>query len=210
MNSIEPEFWEQRYQAGRMPWDANGVPAAVLDYIRRGRPNGRVLIPGCGSGYEVRAWHAAGWEVTAIDFSPAAVAHACGLLGELGARVRVADFFGDGLGEGYDLIYERTFLCSLPTERWSAYAQRMANLLRPGGALAGFFFYGQDPEPPPYPLTPDSAAALFGNKFRLVEDRAIPSDESLALYAGAERWQVWQKPELTLRSFAPASHDARL
>jgi SAM-dependent methyltransferase len=210
MESTEPEFWEQRYQTGRMPWDANGVPRAVTNYILRGPPNGRVLIPGCGSGYEVRAWHAAGWEVTAIDFSPAAVALACGLLGELGGRVRVADFFGDGLGEGYDLIYERTFLCSLPTERWSAYVQRMAELLRPGGVLAGFFFYGQDPEPPPYPLTLDTAAELFGKNFRLIEDRAVPADESLALYAGAERWQVWQKPELTLSGSPPALNHARL
>lgn len=196
MESVRPEFWEQRYRAGRLPWDAGGVPPALAAFLgRRGPAGRRVLIPGCGSGYEVNAFAAAGWSVCAIDFAPAAVERARRVLGAAGACVRQADFFTDDSGAEFDLIYERTFLCSLPPPRWADYARRVAALLRPGGALAGIFFHGQEPEPPPYPLTPAAAAALFGTALALVEDEAIPAADSLPLYAGGERWQVWRRRE---------------
>jgi thiopurine S-methyltransferase len=172
------------------------VPAPLVAFAAQLPPRGRVLIPGCGSGYEVRLFQAAGWEADAIDFAPGAVERARAVLGELGARVRQADFFADDLGAGYDLVYERTFLCSLPPACWPAYAARVAQVLRPGGALAGVFFYGHEPEPPPFPLNASEASALFVPALELVEDRPIPADDSLPLYAGGERWQVWRRKEI--------------
>ncbi len=194
MESARPEFWEQRYRAGRLPWDAGGVPPALAAFLERtGSGTGRVLIPGCGTGYEVNAFLVAGWKACAIDFAPAAVERARAVLGAAGACVRQADFFADALEAEFDLIYERTFLCSLPPACWENYARRVAALLRPGGALAGIFFHGHEPEPPPYPLTPASSSSLFGAAFELVEDEAIPAADSLPLYAGGERWQVWRR-----------------
>lgn len=189
--SDESDFWEQRYRADRTPWDAGGVPAALHDFLRTERSPGRVLIPGCGSGYEAAAFATAGWEVTAIDFSPAAVARAKAVLGPLGDCVREADFFVEPGEASFDLVYERTFLCSLPPARWPEYAMRVAGHLRPGGRLVGLFFYGDDPEPPPYPLTDASAQALFGSTFMCHRRRSIPAEQSLPLYAGAERWEIW-------------------
>jgi SAM-dependent methyltransferase len=190
-NSELPEFWNERYQAGRAPWDQAGVPSALADYLRRCPSAGTVLIPGCGSGYEVKAFHDAGWKPTAIDFSPAAVDRARALLGPLGAAVHRADFFGRELRGPFDLVYERTFLCSLPPERWPAYAERVSALLNPNGRVAGLFVYGEETEPPPFPLTVSVAATVFA-KFALIEDIPIPAENSLPLFAGRERWQVWQ------------------
>ena len=197
MDSTQPEFWDQRYRDDRLPWDTRGVPLALADYLRSAPAAGRVLIPGCGSGYEVRAFHEAGWDILAIDFAPSAVARAKELLGELGTRVRPADFFTDDIGIGYDVIYERTFLCSLPPSRWEDYVRRTAKLLRPGGALTGIFFYGEDPEPPPFSLTPATARMLLGGKFELTNDQPIPPAQSLPLYVSGERWQVWRRRELS-------------
>jgi len=204
MDSSHPDFWDARYRAGRMPWDAQGVPSSLIDFLRRQPKPGRALIPGCGFAYEVRSLHEAGWDVTAIDFSPAAVSRASLLLEELSGRVRIADFFRDELPGDFDLIYERTFLCSLPLSLWPDYAERTATLLRPGGVLAGIFFYGDDPEPPPHPLTPATAERLLGHHFRLIEDRPIPADQTLPVYGGAERWQVWQR--LRSSSAPPSGH----
>ena len=74
-NGATVEFWDSRYRSGKTPWDYGGVPAALLNYLQTAQP-GRVLIPGCGSGYEVRAFHERGWDVLAIDYSPAAVERA--------------------------------------------------------------------------------------------------------------------------------------
>jgi SAM-dependent methyltransferase len=211
MDSTHPDFWETRYRAGRTPWDLRGVPPALEEFLRRGlatclvteptapaadsgaRPAPRVLLPGCGFGYEVAAFHAHGWKPLAIDFAPAAVERARAQLGPLENCVQQADFFGESLEGPFDLIYERTFLCSMPLERRAAYASQMARLLRPGGLLAGIFFSATEFEDgPPFPIAPEEAHRLLA-AFELIEDRPIPADQSLPLFAGQERWQIWRR-----------------
>jgi SAM-dependent methyltransferase len=190
MKSTEMEFWDGRYRSGRMPWDLQGVPLALQNYLQTATP-GQVLIPGCGSGYEVRAFYERGWDVLALDYSPAAVKRACGILGALADKVLLADFFKhDFAGRKFDVIYERTFLCSLPPEVWPDYARRMAELLARKGGLIGLFLYGHEDEPPPYPLTEVEAKQLFSGRFMHVVDQ--PVTDSLPLFAGQERWQVWE------------------
>ena len=191
MDCTRPEYWDVRYRAHRIPWDLHGVPPALAGYLRRTAKPGAALLPGCGSAYEIKAFCDLGWTALAIDFSPAAVERARSFLGPLAATVRLADFFTDELGGPFDLIYERTFLCSLPPARWPDYSRRMAQLLKPGGLLAGIFAYGEEPEPPPFPITAPAARELFGGAFRLIEDEPIPDEDSLPLFAGMERWQVW-------------------
>lgn len=192
MDWDQPEFWNARYEAGRMPWDMHGVPVALERFIAKVSSPGRVLIPGCGSGYEVRAFAKAGWDVVAMDFSEAAVARARAELGVLGDCVKCGDFFGEKFSGTFDLVYERTFLCSISPSRWNEYGSRVAASLRPGGLLAGVFFFGHDPDPPPFGLIDDSAKSLFGSRFILTEDEAIPAHESPPIYGGNERWQIWR------------------
>ena len=191
-DSTQPDFWNIRYAAGKTPWDFGGVPAALRSFLARVETPGRVLIPGCGSGYEVQAFHDAGLDVTAIDFSPVAVERAGRILGPLRGCIIPGDFFThDFAGHNFDLIYERTFLCSLPPARWRAYAARMAELLNKGNVLAGIFLYGNEPEPPPYPLTEPQARDLLENNFELL--RSEPVSDSLPLFQGMERWQEWRR-----------------
>jgi hypothetical protein len=191
------EFWDSRYRAGRMPWDLVGVPNALTRWLSTFPSPGRALIPGCGSGYEVQAFHDANWDVMAIDYAPAAVARARTGLGALGDKVLLADFFAHDFGEEkFDVIYERTFLCSLPPERWPAYACRMAELLVDRGELVGIFFYGDADKPPPYPLTEETAQRTLGERFIRTVDETVT--DSLLLFAGRERWQIWQNRDATI------------
>ena len=186
------ECWDSRYRTGRTPWDFQGVPKALMDWLAAARSPGCVLIPGCGFGYEVRAFHEAGWEVTAIDYAPAAVERAREALGELGEKVVLADFFTHDFGvKPFDVIYERTFLCALPPKLWPAYARRMEVLLSAPGKLIGTFFYGSNDDPPPYPLTAKVADAILGERFERTVDAA--ASDSLPMFAGQERWQIWEK-----------------
>jgi SAM-dependent methyltransferase len=192
-DSTQPDFWTVRYARGRTPWDFGGVPAAVKLFLASSSPPGSVLIPGCGSGYEVQAFHAAGYDVTAIDFSPAAVDQAKQILGVLAERVLLGDFFAYDFGPRcFDLIYERTFLCSMPPSRRPDYANRVADLLSTRGRLIGIFLYAEQSAPgPPYPLTEKQAERLFANQFRLVRSELVT--DSLPLFRGMERWQEWLK-----------------
>ena len=111
-------------------------------------------------------------------------------LGALARFVVLGDFFTYDFGAtDFDLIYERTFLCALPPDLWPAYVNRMAQLLRPKGKLVGVFLYGEQDEPPPYPLSSEKARELFGKKFSLI--KTLPVSDSLPLFGGNERWQEW-------------------
>lgn len=193
-DSSRTQFWVKRWEAGKLPWDLGHVPPDLTAFLTRaGLAPSRALIPGCGSGYEVQAFHQAGFDVEAIDFSGPAVAHAREVLGPLGDRVIQGNFFKhDFAGRRYGLVYERGFLCSLPPERWPDYIARMSELLLPGGRLVGLFLYGTEPEPPPFPLTDETAQALFGRTFRLIKSEAAAAD-TVPVYRGLERWQEWER-----------------
>lgn len=191
-----PAFWDARFDADFTPWDQGGVPQSLVGYVAQNPAPKKILIPGCGAGHEVRFFANAGWDVTAIDFSPAAVARAKQLLGTLGDRVREEDFFGAALGrERVAVIYERAFLCALPKQRWSAWAARVAELISPGGRLIGFFFFDASESGagrgPPFGIAPGALDALLTPYFERIEDCA-PGD-SIPVFAGKERWQVWQR-----------------
>ncbi|TAK91153.1 MAG: methyltransferase domain-containing protein [Verrucomicrobia bacterium] len=191
-DSSQTVFWTKRWEVGKTPWDLGGIPPALASYLHRTHTATTALIPGCGTGYEVRAFHEVGYDVSAIEFSAPAVAHAREVLGPLGERVIHGNFFKhDFAGKQYGLIYERGFLCSLPPTRWPDYAARMASLLPVGGKLVGLFLYGEEPQPPPFPMTKESAAYLLGKTFRLVYDE--PVAESVPVYQGLEHWQEWER-----------------
>lgn len=193
-DSFRTQFWVRRWEREKKPWDLGHIPPNLAAFLARaGQAPARVLVPGCGTGYEVTAFHQAGHEVEAIDFSGPAVAHARSVLGLLGDRVIHGNFFKHDFGERrYGLIYERGFLCSFSPAHWEEYVARMADLLAPGGRLVGLFLYGHEPEPPPYPLTDETAAAVLGGSFRLVNAETAAAD-SVPVYQGKERWQEWEK-----------------
>ena len=184
-------FWDERFDRNFTPWDKGGVPAALQDFVAQVSPNSVVLIPGCGSAYEVAYLSEAGCDVTAIDFSPAAVTAARALLGQWATRVEQADFFTFAPPKPPDIIYERAFLCALPPRMHAAIAARWAALLPPGGLLAGFFYFDDAPKGPPFGIAAPQLDALLKPFFERIDDRAVM--DSIAAFASRERWQVWRR-----------------
>jgi hypothetical protein len=60
-----------------------------------------------------------------------------------------------------------------------------------GGLLAGFFFYPSNPKGPPFGTSPEELHALLDRRFELREDHTAA--QSLLVFAGGERWQVWER-----------------
>ncbi|MFZ2854516.1 MAG: methyltransferase domain-containing protein [Rhodocyclaceae bacterium] len=189
-----PDFWDQRFRTGVTPWDAGKAPQALREFAA-GYPAAdtpHVLIPGCGSAWDAAFLDSCGWHVSALDFSAAAVEAARLTLGEAWrGKLLCADFFTFSPEQRFDLIYERAFLCALPRALWPAYAPRMAELLPPGGLLIGSFFIADQPKGPPFGILAHELDALLTPHFTRREDR--PVDDSLPVFAGCERWQVWQR-----------------
>jgi SAM-dependent methyltransferase len=186
----DPDFWDLRYQASFSPWDAGRVPAQLAAFAKRAK--GRVLVPGCGSAWDVRCFAESGWHVLGIDFSEEALAAARPVLGAHAARIRRADFFAPIPEAPFDVVYERAFLCALPRRLWPAWASRMAELVKTGGSLAGFFYFDEGERGPPFPLHGDEElVALLAPAFTRLEDAPVP--DSIPVFQGKERWQAWQR-----------------
>ncbi|MGB8338622.1 MAG: methyltransferase domain-containing protein [Burkholderiales bacterium] len=188
------DFWNVRYADNTTPWDAGGVPLALQRYLSSHKNKGSVLIPGCGSAYEVKYFHQQGWNTLAMDFSDLAVKRAQANLGELAHLVILGDFFQQNFsGEAFDLVYERTFLCALPRKSWPQYAQRMAQILAPGKILAGFFYFNDEAKGPPFGLHADELESLLAPYFVPLDDQPVPPQESINIMQNRERWQLWQR-----------------
>ena len=190
-DSSKPDFWETRYRDHVTPWDAGGVPQSLQRFSLSIPPGARILIPGCGSAYEAYYLAENGFDVVAIDFSPAAVELARTNLACFGDIVRLADFFDFDPGQAFDVIYERAFLCALPRIIWGGYPRRCAQLLKPGGVIAGFFFFADTPKGPPFGTSPAELGALLGTQFERIDDQ--PVSDSIEVFAGKERWQIWRR-----------------
>lgn len=189
----KPDFWDKRFIEGVTPWNAGDSPAALIDFAKRCDGRRRTLIPGCGHAWEAGWLARLGWQVTALDFSPAAIAAARELLGNWPGELRCDDFFTYAPAVPFDIVYERAFLCALPRRLWTGYGARMHALIAPGGCIAGFFFLSDEPKGPPFGTSATELAALLSPWFVLEEDRPVPAADSIPVFAGRERWQVWRR-----------------
>jgi SAM-dependent methyltransferase len=190
---LAPAFWDERFDRQFTPWDRGGAPAELRAFVAQaqGKAPLTVLVPGCGSAYELALMLEAGWDATAIDFSPVAVARAKGLAGQWADRIVQADFFDYSPPRPLDLVYEQAFLCALPRARWLDVAARWTSLLAPGGLLAGYFFFDGVAKGPPFGIARTQLDALLAPHFDCLTDQAVP--DSMPVFAGKERWMVWRR-----------------
>ncbi|AVR98663.1 methyltransferase [Pseudoduganella armeniaca] len=195
---LQAAFWDERFTQRFMPWDKGGIPERLRHLVaeRDAAADATVvppvaLIPGCGSAYELDLMCEAGWDATAIDFSPAAVERARHVVKRWPERIVQADFFAYQPPRPLDVIYERAFLCALPPDMWPQVAERWAQLLPRGGLLAGYFFLGETPKGPPFGIERAQLDALLAPHFELEADEAVK--DSLPVFQGRERWLEWRR-----------------
>lgn len=171
------EFWQERYRTQQLGWDRGAASPQLHAWLDTGHLThpSRVVVPGCGSGWEVAALAARGFEVTGIDYAPEAVERTRTLLAELGlqAQVMQADVLEWVPEIPFDAVYEQTCLCALHPDRWVAYADALHRWLLPGGRLYALFMQMPKPDAahgfvqgPPYHCDINAMRALFhGNRW---------------------------------------------
>ncbi|MGB8945489.1 MAG: methyltransferase domain-containing protein [Streptomyces sp.] len=114
----------------------------LASYVERGLvTTGRALDLGCGPGRNSLYLASLGFQVDAVDLSPAAVAWAEERAREAGAdiRFRRGDAFAlteAELGGPYDLIHDSGCFHHLPPHRRVSYLSLLDRALAPGGHLA--------------------------------------------------------------------------
>jgi SAM-dependent methyltransferase len=165
------EFWNERFQSGEMPWDRGAANPQLGAWLAEGalRPC-RILVPGCGSGHEVAALSAAGFDVTGLDYAAEAIRRTRTLLETANLRATLIE--NDALAwrpdRTFDAAYEQTCLCALYPDHWRDYADQLHRWLAPGGRLFALFVQLLRPdaakgavEGPPYHCDINAMRALF-------------------------------------------------
>ncbi len=165
------EFWEKRFQAGDTPWDRGTANPQLGLWLASGtlKPC-RILVPGCGSGHEVAVLAAASFEVTALDYAPAAIERARKQLDTAGLKATLieADVLAWKPVRAFDAIYEQTCLCALYPDQWRDYADQLHRWLTPDGKMYALFMQLPRPgaaegciEGPPYHCDMNGMRALL-------------------------------------------------
>lgn len=171
MTGPTKEFWESRFAAGETPWDRGAVNPQLGAWIAAGalKPC-RILVPGCGTGYEVAALAKAGFEVTALDYACEAIGRTRQQLKDAGVKAQVveADALAWQPARPFAAVYEQTCLCALYPDQWRDYADQVYRWLAPGGRLYALFAQVLRPgsaegmvQGPPYHCDINAMRALF-------------------------------------------------
>jgi len=137
------EFWQERFATGTIPWDRGEPNPQLTQWIADGTlvPGNRVIVPGCGQGWEVATLAAAGMAVTGIDFAAGALALCRQQLerNSMPAQLVDADVLHWSPDAPVDAVFEQTCLCALYPDFWLRYAAQLHAWLRPGGKLLALF-----------------------------------------------------------------------
>ncbi len=153
----EQSYWSQRYLDGHTGWNIGYPSTPIKTYVDQlDNKDISILIPGAGNAFEAEyLWEKGFRNVDVLDIA----SHPMENFRQRNPsfpkdQLYTEDFF---LHQGqYDLILEQTFFCSLlPTEKNRfAYAEKMAQLLKPAAKLVGVWF--------DFPLTSDMDKRPFG------------------------------------------------
>jgi SAM-dependent methyltransferase len=165
---VRRAFFSLQYLFSKPPWDT-GIPAPELVRAVAHRPPGRALDLGCGTGTNVRYLAEHDWQVTGVDFVPAAIAQARRRLRSWPVDLRVADV--TRLGELdfpglFDLALDMGCFHSLTSEGQGRYALGLERWMKPGSI---YLLYAWQPAPSGQGrgLPREAVETAFAHGFRL-------------------------------------------
>ncbi|MFA9411491.1 MAG: methyltransferase domain-containing protein [Deltaproteobacteria bacterium] len=197
---MAPVDWRQAWKTGVTPWDAGASPPALRGLLDRGAvPSGRVLVPGCGTGYDLATLAREDREVVGIDLSDDArtafLAEHPSLPGSV--VYEVTDFFSYAPARGFDFVWDYTFFCALDPDQRSAWSQTMKRLVEPAGVLATLLFPFEDPisdrAGPPWPINTEMVRGYVEDAFEELDTAEV--EHTHPGREGKERLALWRRRE---------------
>jgi len=176
---LAPFLYRFTYRHGNPRWDSPEAHPELKELVA-GRPAGRALDLGCGTGTDAIYLAQHRWEVVGVDFVPEAIrsAHQRALDAGCCAQFVVGDVTRlrqCGVQGPFDLIMDTGCYHGIPAGMRDAYATEVAAVARPG---ADFYVAGISGPPATWRLLGArgvNAADLrqhFGADFDLLEQRA--------------------------------------
>ena len=167
--------WESRYQTGDMPWEKGAPSPGLLEYLADHPPlTGKILVPGCGWGHDVRAISKPENEVIGFDIAPSAIRGAQSFPVVANEHYLSGDLFAlpPSLHGVFDWVWEHTCFCAIDPGMRGRYVEAVTTALKPGGHLLAVFYMNPDHDEggPPFGASPSELNALFGSNFDLLTE----------------------------------------
>ncbi|MEO6184630.1 MAG: methyltransferase domain-containing protein, partial [Verrucomicrobiota bacterium] len=166
--------WELRYQTKDMPWEKGEPSPGLVDFLAAHSElkRGTVLVPGCGTGHDVRAWAKAGFKVTGYDIAPSAIEICDEKTKEAGltATLVPGDFLNENPTQRFDWIFEHTLFCAIAPEQRDDYVQSVLRWLNPSGYYLAVNYLIPDKDGPPFGTTREEQLERFSPHFDLKEE----------------------------------------
>ena len=162
-NSLDKNYWDERYRTGQTGWDIGYVSPALKAYFDTlNDPHQRILIPGGGNSYEAGYLLEQGFkDVTVVDISEVVCEQLIEKHAAKGLKVVCGDFFEHQ--QQYDLIVEQTFFCALHPSLRKRYVEKMGEILLTNGQLMGLLFNRRFDGGPPFGGSVEEYQKLFQN-----------------------------------------------
>jgi len=184
-SKLDVSFWENRYKSQQTGWDIGFVSPPIKEYIDQlTNKELRILIPGCGRGYEGAYLHEKGFKnVYPLDFAQQAFGDFKRNCPTFPIEHFIQGDFFEHEGK-YDLIIEQTMFCAIDPSLRQAYANKIHEILNEKGKLVGLFFNREFEGGPPFGGSYDEYMKYFEPLFRKVE--MTPCYNSLPPRMGSE------------------------
>ena len=191
---MESGDWEQKYQADEAHWDHGAPSPGLVEFLHEHPelPKGRVAVPGCGTGHDVRAWARADFHAHGFDIAPTAIqlagrqTKAAGLT----ATFTRGDFLKDPPPAEFDYLWEHTLFCAIPPAQRDQYVEAVKRWLKPGGIYLAVNYIVCDPDGPPWPTSLPELWQRFRPHFELL-DQWVP--RSYPKRCGKEHMLWWRQ-----------------
>ena len=157
---FEPLYAEAKGDAEQIPWAKNQPHPYLQDWLQTHPPkkDKLALVIGCGLGDDAELLSSLGYQATAFDISPTAIAWCKQRFPESNVNYLVADLFNlDSEWQGkFDFVFECRTVQALPLDVRSSAIGAIASLVAKNGTLIVVTRHRQDntiPEGPPWALS---------------------------------------------------------
>lgn len=134
------KFFRKAYETGEHGWPEAGPTPQVAELAdKAGAGRGKTALDlGCGEGRHTILLARKGYDVTAFDLEPLALAKARAAVRKSGlrARYRAGDALDPDFDDGaFDLVLDYGCFHHVVTRDWPRYRRQIARILKPGGHL---------------------------------------------------------------------------
>lgn len=163
------DYWDRRYIQSDTGWDVGYVTTPLKEFFDTiENKNCTILIPGAGNSYEAEYLFSKGFSgVNVLDISQYPLDNLKKRIPDFPERALIKGDFFEHYGQ-YDLIVEQTFFCAIHPSLRKKYAEKVYELLKPGGRLAGVLFDDKlNDDKPPYGGSREEYLSYFSPLFNI-------------------------------------------